>query len=534
MKKLTKKKKRLLLILFAFLVLVGAAIYTVAIKPMLEKETWVYKEETVSVGTLTVGVTEGGSLEYGITSQLYDLNLTVTESSDEEDGEEETTTGYLEVEEVYVAPGQRVLEGDAIIKFTQDSITDVRKLLEAALAEAKVTYVEAQTDYALELLQAQSDYESAVLSLEYADVIYKNGEQSISDDINSMKMELEQLQAQRESLQESYEDTQESYEDALESFQTAQKDYETVGYDNIHTSIEFQKKYLNAKSKYESALQRLEQAAEKISDNEEDIIAMTEKISQAVEKKVVDEMENRQTYESTSMSAQIAKLQYAATVESLKEELAEAEDELDAINEQLNAFTEFVGTEGIVYASGSGMVTEVGYEAGDFLRESGTMISFAKENEMTITVDISQEDIINLEIGDPVKIQFHAYENSIYEGVISEMVTTETSAGSNTVSYPVTILVKGNTSVLFGGMTADVTFVTEEKENVLYVSRRAIEEENGKTCVYVEDSFGQKVLKEVQTGISNGVSVEITSGLLAGDTIYIRSQSNGEIGGEDS
>ena len=68
-------------------------------------------------------------------------------------------------------------------------------------------------------------------------------------------------------------------------------------------------------------------------------------------------------------------------------------------------------------------------------------------------------------------------------------------------------------------MTADVIFVTEEKEDILYVSRKAIVEENGKTYVYRKTALGGKELAEVETGITNGVDIEILSGLEEGDTI---------------
>ena len=77
-------------------------------------------------------------------------------------------------------------------------------------------------------------------------------------------------------------------------------------------------------------------------------------------------------------------------------------------------------------------------------------------------------------------------------------------------------------------MTADITFVTEEKEDVLYVSRRAIVEENEKTYVYRQSALGGMELTEVETGVSNGVSIEILSGLSEGETIYIASRVSSE------
>ena len=71
-------------------------------------------------------------------------------------------------------------------------------------------------------------------------------------------------------------------------------------------------------------------------------------------------------------------------------------------------------------------------------------------------------------------------------------------------------------------------FVTEEKEDVLYVSRKAIVEENGKTYVYRKTALGGRELAEVETGITNGVDIEILSGLEEGDTIYLASKVSSE------
>ena len=80
-------------------------------------------------------------------------------------------------------------------------------------------------------------------------------------------------------------------------------------------------------------------------------------------------------------------------------------------------------------------------------------------------------------------------------------------------SYTVEISVEGALEKLYGGMTADVIFVTEEKADILYVSRKAIVEENGKSYVYRETALGGKELADVETGITNGVDIEILSGL---------------------
>lgn len=527
---LNRKKKKRIFLAAALACLIMAACYTVFIQPLLKKDKWMYKEETVARGTLTVGVTESGSLEYGITSQYYDLNLTVGSDEDEDDEEDgdETTEKYLKVEEVYVAAGQRISQGDALLKFTVDSVSDVRRLLTAALTDAQVSYSEARSEYSLSELQAQLDYEAEQVSGKYAKSIYGYTYQSVADSIQEKRLEIQALENKREALQESYEEAQESYEEALEAYETAKGDMENIGTGNEHVYVTFQSKYINAKSRYESALNRLNQALESIESNEEQIAGLQKETEQASAKQAIEQLEAKQEYEDGTLSSRNAQVSYTAELESLKEELEEALEELEAIQEQVDAFEAFVGSDGVVYAGGSGIVTEVGFKAGDSLVMSGVLVSYAPADRMQITVDVSQEDITSLSVGDSVEIEFKAYEGKKYEGVIASIVTTSTSEGSATVSYPVTIDVQGDTEGLFGGMTADVTFVTESKEDILYVSRKAIVEENGKSYVYVDNSLGRKVLQEVSMGLGNGVNVEITEGLKEGDTIYIAGKVSSE------
>ena len=77
MKKKQKRIDKIILLLLLLAADIAAACYTVWIKPRQNQEVVVYKEETVQRGDLTVGVTESGSLSFGITSQLYDSDCAV-------------------------------------------------------------------------------------------------------------------------------------------------------------------------------------------------------------------------------------------------------------------------------------------------------------------------------------------------------------------------------------------------------------------------------------------------------------------------
>ena len=532
LKSLTKKQKKLILAGTALVVLLLAACYTVFIAPLLQKEQWIYKEETVERGTLKVGVTESGSLEYQTKTIDYDLDLDVSDddedSDSDSDDDEETTQKYLKIEEVYAASGQRVTEGQELLKFTDDSVEAVRALLKNAVASAQADYAEAESTYELSLLEAQTDYDTQKISASYASSIRNTSSSSVANNVTSLQVQLEQKQANAASLQEKLAEAQEDYQDALETYEAAKEGYEGAGTDNTVNFMTIQSGYLSAGSKYQQAKTALTQAENAVTENESAITDLQNQLAAAQAKQKINQLDTEETYQEAVITGQNAQTTYNATVEDLKETLQEAEETKEKREEQLQAFEDFVGSDGILYATEDGVITGVSYEVGDRLTTTGTIFSYATADDMRISVDVTQEDIVDLQVGDAVDITFTAYPEDSYTGSILSINTTATSDYSNTVSYTVEISVEGALEKLYGGMTADVIFVTEEKEDVLYVSRKAIVEENGKTYVYRKTALGGRELAEVETGITNGVDIEILSGLEEGDTIYLASKVSSE------
>lgn len=523
-KKISKKKIRIALVIVAFLALLGAAGYTVFVAPLLKKEQWVYKEYVVQKGNLAVGVTESGSLEYGITELNYSLDL---KAEDDEDDEEETEK-YLKVEEVYVTSGGRIQGGDQLVRFSAESIAGVRRQLESALVEAKTDYNEALSDYDIAVMEADLEYESSLIDSKYARSIYQNSVSTISGDITTLKLQLQECKDSSASLLQKLEDAQDGYDEITAKYQEAKALWESMDVNDTVNFMAYEKAYLNAQSTYQNATDKIKQAQQAIEDNNTKISQLTRQITAASKASKIDQIEANETYQESILSGENAKVTYDSTIEGLKEDLQDAQKTLDDAQERLDQFEQFVGEEGILYATEEGIITEVSCEAGQSLERAQTLIAYAKPDEMTISVDVTQEDIINLSVGDKVNLTFTAYGDTPYVGSIKSIETTATSRNTDTVSYTVVVAVEGDTKGLYGGMTSDIVFVMEEKENVLYVSRKAIMEEDGKVYVYVKNQQGDMVKQEVKTGITNGVNTEIVEGLQEGDTVYLASKVSSE------
>ncbi len=521
-----KRKKKILLIAVLFLILVAAACYTVLIQPLLEKEEMVYEEGQIFSGNFKVEVVESGALTYILHDIAYNIDVNVTDETeddeDEEDEDEELVQKYLEIEEVYALAGVHVMAGDPLLRFSESSVAAVRSLLQSALINAKADYNEAEIEYELAVLEAESTYEIQKINGKYAETIYEASNTQIQGDITSMELERQSLSEKTADLQEAVEEAEENYAEAKANYDAVYTNYMEYFYitDNVDSFTIGQTNYRNAKSTFERAESSLTQAKQNLQNNADQIAQLEQDIALAKASSTLNALTVQQTYSESKMNADNAEYIRSASLEGLLEDLQESKEEQKELEEKLADFEALVGTDGIVYATEDCLITEANYESGDTLETTGNLFSYATKEGMYITVDVTQEDIVTLDVGDVVSIDFNAYEE-MYQGYIEAINTTATAAGSNTVSYQVTVHVIGTLDKLFDGMSANVSFVIEEKEETLYVERKAIVSQSDREYVYVKDGLAGRELIEVKTGLRNENYVEILEGITAEDTIYI-------------
>lgn len=517
-----RTKKTLAALCSMAVVVIAAACYTIFIKSSQNTQQWAYSEQTVQQGTLKSGVTESGTVAFGITSQLYDLDVSTEEDSDDEDDEEEAEANYLKVEEVYVAVGQRVKEGEPVYRFTQDSIASVRKALTYENTEAQIALAKAQTAYELGVLEAELSRDETLLDTSLAQTSYDTAIARLSNDMAAKNLEIHQLlkeiyQLQCDLTEEEYleekSDILEAYEKAVEAVEAASEDYVT-------NRVDAAQAFASAKASYEQFFSQFDESGKQLQEKFDEVYEIEAELvyqQQLLEKELLAAQQDLNT---SAVSGELADVKYQSSLTGYENALSKAQRELEEAAEKLEAFDKFVG-DGTVFAEGSGIVTEIGYEAGDYLMNTGTLVAFAKADEMTVSVDVSQEDVVTMKVGDAVELNFSAYEGETYHGVIESVTTTATSRNSATISYPVVVSIQGDTSMLYSGMTAEVTFVTEQAENISYVLRKAVVEENGKSQLYIKSGEAY-VLTPVTTGFHNGEYIEVLDGISAGDKYYVK------------
>lgn len=219
-----------------------------------------------------------------------------------------------------------------------------------------------------------------------------------------------------------------------------------------------------------------------------------------------------------------------------------------------------------IYAPVDGTISRLDVELGERVlgtqQMAGTeLLRVANLNNMEVEVDVNENDIVKVNIGDPAKIEVDAYLKKEFKGVVTSISNSASSALTadqvTNFKVKVRILKESYQDLLVGkpenyspfrpGMTATVDIETKRKENILAVPISAVvmktdadisgakkdvmeeleKEEKEKTkgstekkfeCVFVK--VGDKAeLRKIKSGIQDDTNIEIVEGLKKGDAI---------------
>jgi HlyD family secretion protein len=207
-----------------------------------------------------------------------------------------------------------------------------------------------------------------------------------------------------------------------------------------------------------------------------------------------------------------------------------------------------------IYAPMSGTISKLSVELGERVvgtaQMAGTeIVRVANLNNMEVEVDVNENDIVKVSVGDSTIVEVDAYLKREFKGVVTEIANSAQTALSadQVTNFKVKIrivpasykdLTDGKPesySPFRPGMTATVDVITNKKNQVIGVPISAIviktdtsSVKNVKVkkilnaekfeCVFVKIGEEAK-LRVITTGIQDDSSIEITSGLIEGDLV---------------
>jgi len=172
-----------------------------------------------------------------------------------------------------------------------------------------------------------------------------------------------------------------------------------------------------------------------------------------------------------------------------------------------------------IYSPIDGKITAINVKKGETVNSSESIINLLSSEPFQVKVDIYEQDIVNIKSGDLVKISLVAFQKETFEGKVLSIDPAEKIV-DNVVYYQVTIEFPKQPEGVRSGMTADIVIETNKKEDVLRVSKNAVETINNKETVQVV-SNGKIENREIIVGLEGSDYYEVTSGLSERDLIVV-------------
>jgi len=179
-----------------------------------------------------------------------------------------------------------------------------------------------------------------------------------------------------------------------------------------------------------------------------------------------------------------------------------------------------------VKAPFDGVVAKVPVKPGDRLTAGSTVLTVQDPAHIQVQVAVPEMYMSKIKVGQQADVVFETRPDLPYAGKIVS-IDAEAQPKDKTATFDVTVEIDKAQDVL-PGMTANVTITTETKENVLAVPARLIQLSGLDKTVNVlredkKDFWKRKVIQTVvvDTGISDGVLVEVTCGLEDGEELIV-------------
>lgn len=146
-----------------------------------------------------------------------------------------------------------------------------------------------------------------------------------------------------------------------------------------------------------------------------------------------------------------------------------------------------------------------------------TDVAFIMSDRLIAKASMDETDLAKVYMGQPAVVTLDSYPDEKIAGEVSKIAYNSTTS-NNVTTYPVDVRMKSIPDFARSGMTANVGFALEGRTNVLVLPADAIAAD-GTVQLAPSEPGGTPVAKKVETGLSDGKTVEIKAGLAEGQRV---------------
>ena len=216
--------------------------------------------------------------------------------------------------------------------------------------------------------------------------------------------------------------------------------------------------------------------------------------------------------------------------EKVQQSLSQAQEEYSAAKEALEIVRDGVsssnasGSSTLVRSTISGLILDVPVKVGNSVTMSNTfndgttIATVANMDDLIFDGNIDETEVGRVSVGLPVRISVGALQDVELDATLEYISPKATeSNGTNLFEIKASVKVPKGVTVR-SGYSANAEIVLDKAEDVITIPESAIQWEGDDTYVFLQTPAGYE-RKDVVTGLSDGVNIEVKSGLSVGDKV---------------
>lgn len=221
--------------------------------------------------------------------------------------------------------------------------------------------------------------------------------------------------------------------------------------------------------------------------------------------------------------------------DKIAQALRQAREEVDAAQDNLEVVCDGVSKSNasasstLIRSTITGLILDIPVKVGNSVilantfNDGTTIATVANMNDLIFRGNIDETEVGRLSTGMTMKITIGALQDLKFDARLEYIAPKATDQnGANQFEIKAAVNLPSNATNIRSGYSANAEIVLAEAKNVLAVQESAIEFDGDDTYVYVIKGEGDKQTYErrkVQTGISDGIHIEIRSGVKPNERI---------------
>lgn len=218
----------------------------------------------------------------------------------------------------------------------------------------------------------------------------------------------------------------------------------------------------------------------------------------------------------------------AQALRQAREEVDAAQDNLEVVRDGVSKSNASASST-LIRSTITGLILDIPVKVGNSVilantfNDGTTIATVANMNDLIFRGNIDETEVGRLSTGMTMKITIGALQDLKFDARLEYIAPKATDQnGANQFEIKAAVNLPSNATNIRSGYSANAEIVLAEAKNVLAVQESAIEFDGDDTYVYVIKGEGDKQTYErrkVQTGISDGIHIEIRSGVKPNERI---------------